>query len=320
MSCAASRSRNAGSSSGSVGPSPPRGRVVGEHLDRGRPDLGRAVRGLHHAVAEREVGADPPAVREHPPKSIRGTWPAAAVLDWRGWTRRLLGGLRALVDATRLRIIARLVAKPADCGDARGRAAPAAARRSGATSASWSLRASSRSARTRRARSAPGSTGWGSLAGRSLRWRRRHPAVRSGTEGEWPHEGESSCATRSPAWTSHATTRRSSAPTSSTAGSRRSRRRRKKRLVILRFLLERVFTEDRAVPGEGGQPAAGAVPPGRRRAPPLPVRRAASWTVTHGIYAGRSLDRRCRTGRLAAGRSSSPAASVARTRRRRPAR
>ena len=43
----------------------PRGRVVAEHLDRGRADLGGAIGGLDHAVAEREVGADPPAVREH---------------------------------------------------------------------------------------------------------------------------------------------------------------------------------------------------------------------------------------------------------------
>ena len=44
----------------------------------------------------------------------------------------------------------------------------------------------------------------------------------------------------------------------------------KKKLVVLRYLRERCFAGGPAVPGEGGQRAAGPVPPGRRVAAPLP--------------------------------------------------
>ena len=71
--CSARRSRKAGSSPGSVGTAAPGRRVVAEHLDRGRADLGRPVGGPDHAGAEGEVGAEPPTVRKHRPKSSRGT-------------------------------------------------------------------------------------------------------------------------------------------------------------------------------------------------------------------------------------------------------
>jgi hypothetical protein len=44
----------------------PRRRVVGEDLERGRADLGGPVRGLDHAGAEGQVGAEASTVGEHP--------------------------------------------------------------------------------------------------------------------------------------------------------------------------------------------------------------------------------------------------------------
>ena len=65
MPWAASRSRNAGRSRGRLGPAAPRGRVVREHLEGGRADLRRAIGGLDHAVAQRQVGPEPPTVGKH---------------------------------------------------------------------------------------------------------------------------------------------------------------------------------------------------------------------------------------------------------------
>ena len=62
-------------------PAAPRGRVVGEHLDRGRADLDGAIGGPDHALAEREVGADPSAVGEHRREAYRRRM--ALHLHWR---------------------------------------------------------------------------------------------------------------------------------------------------------------------------------------------------------------------------------------------
>ena len=43
----------------------PRRGVVAEHLERVGPDLRRAVRGLDHAMAERQMGADPALIEGH---------------------------------------------------------------------------------------------------------------------------------------------------------------------------------------------------------------------------------------------------------------
>ena len=89
MSRPARRSRKAGSSSGQRRPAAPRGRVVGEHLDRGRADLGRAVGGPDQPLPERQVGADPPAVGEHRREAYRsGT---GRHLDWRRGRRPARG-------------------------------------------------------------------------------------------------------------------------------------------------------------------------------------------------------------------------------------
>ena len=51
---------------------------------------------------------------------------------------------------------------------------------------------------------------------------------------------------------------------------------------------DRVLHRGPRLPGEGGQPAAGAVPPGRRLAPPLPGRRGADDTRPSGSTGGRT--------------------------------
>ena len=48
-----------------LGPPLPGRRVVAEDLEGGGPDLGRAIRGLHHPVGDREMSAEPPAVGKH---------------------------------------------------------------------------------------------------------------------------------------------------------------------------------------------------------------------------------------------------------------
>ncbi len=61
----------------------PRRRVVGEHLDRVHADLGGPVRGPQHAVAQGEVGAEAPAVREHWPEAYRsGGRPPPRLAAW----------------------------------------------------------------------------------------------------------------------------------------------------------------------------------------------------------------------------------------------
>jgi len=69
--------------------SPPRGRVVGEDLQRVGADLVGALDRLDHAAAEREVGAEASAVWEHP---RHGT-------TWRyrpqRWSDRVRSGVRS---------------------------------------------------------------------------------------------------------------------------------------------------------------------------------------------------------------------------------
>ncbi len=54
---------------GKSGAAPPGRRVVAEHLERGCADRGGAVRCPDHAAAERQVGTEAPAVREHRSKT-----------------------------------------------------------------------------------------------------------------------------------------------------------------------------------------------------------------------------------------------------------
>ena len=65
MSSVRSRSRKAGSSSGGAASPLPRRRVVGEDLDRGRPDGTGAVGRLDHAARQGQVEAEPAAVWKH---------------------------------------------------------------------------------------------------------------------------------------------------------------------------------------------------------------------------------------------------------------
>ena len=76
---------------GRLGPSPPRGRVVAEDLERGRADRVGPLDRLDHPATEGQVGTEPASVGEHPrhpsrpagppePRigpAVRGTLPAA---------------------------------------------------------------------------------------------------------------------------------------------------------------------------------------------------------------------------------------------------
>ena len=157
-----------------------------------------------------------------------------------------LGGLRAVVDATRLRIIARLVSRPADAETLAGelrQPVPAIRRHVGVLVAAGLVEERS---------DAPGQFGarldrLGEL-GRSLAAMEAEAAGRSfGDEGEWPHDGEPLADTlarlnlsRDDAKVLRSYLVDGRLTTIPAQG--------KKRLVILRFLLERVFTEDRPYP------------------------------------------------------------------------
>jgi len=159
---------------------------------------------------------------------------------------RLLGGLRALVDGHRIRLVARLAAKPADA------AALAAELRLPVPAVRRHLQTLSDAGLVQEQTDAPGMytarlDRVGEL-GRSLAAVDAAAAGRSfGGDGEWPHDGEPL-----------ADTVARLALTPEDAKVLRSflvdgrlttiPARGDKRQVILRFLLERVFTEDRPYP------------------------------------------------------------------------
>ena len=156
--------------------------------------------------------------------------------------------LRALVDGTRLRIVARLAAGAADAGTL------AAELRQPVTAVSRSLEMLVRAGLVERLGDRPGAFGArldrvGELA-RALASYERAAAEASGAAGPagaWPHQGEPL-----------ADTLARLSPTPEEARTLRAYlvdgrlttipAQEKKRRIVLRFLLERVFTEDRGYP------------------------------------------------------------------------
>ena len=172
--------------------------------------------------------------------------------------RDLLAGLRALVDIGRLRIVARLAERPL------GVEGLAAELRSPAPAVARQLETLVRAGIVERRDPVPApdaSEGGTSPTTYALRADRVAELARAlavverdqagstsdGPEGEWPHEGESLAATlqRIDASPEEARTLRSFLADGRLTTIPAQHR---KRQIVLRFLLERVFTEDREYP------------------------------------------------------------------------
>ena len=97
------------SSRGGVGATPPGGRVVGEDLERRGADRVGALDGLDHAVGERQVGAEPAAVGEHRRDIVAAGSAVGSVMDpdllprSRRWPTRPAAGRSAASRRSRAR-------------------------------------------------------------------------------------------------------------------------------------------------------------------------------------------------------------------------
>ena len=235
----------------------PGGGVVAEHLERGRADLGRAVGGLDHAVpsgrcapsrrpfgsigrrvAERSRagcgGSGAAATGGRAVARLRAWTPTCSPASARSWTSIACGSSAGSATVPRtprpspreLRLPVHLVraargarrtrASSSPAGPARHvRRAPGPGRRSwGGRSASWSARPRA----SRRLRGAPGRT---RASPSRTRWRASAPTPEEAkTLRAFLVDGRLVTIPAQPA----------------------------KRQIVLRFLLERVFTEDRAYP------------------------------------------------------------------------
>ena len=158
----------------------------------------------------------------------------------------LLAGLRAVVDGTRIRVVGRLATAPADAETL------AAELRLPLPAVRKQLELLVHAGLVEPQGDAPGRYGVrldriGALAGALARLEREADGSATGPEGAWPHDGESLAATLarlSPTPEEARTLRAFLVDGRLVSIPAQSGRRD----VILRFLLERVFTEDRDYP------------------------------------------------------------------------
>ena len=221
-----------------------------------------------------------------------------------------LTGLRALVDRHRLRILGRLASRPADPETLAAElrlpvpvGAPAARGRWPAPG-SWSAERRTGPATSSR----PAWTAWASWGARSATLEREAAGTATRPRGRLAARRRAPRRTRSPASRPTPDEARVAAlvPRRRPPGrrSRPSREAADRPALPARARLHR----GPRLPREGGQPAAGAVPPGRRRAPPLPR------ATTRYVDREAGLYRRAGTPSPPAGRPTAPRPTRGRSR------